>query len=68
MSNARVVEVFKLIDRIDIAIEPFSSYSKIDDENENLKPSPASNTLSAPVTTLLNKVNSTGIKPDHSIE
>lgn len=76
LSNARVVEAFKLTDRIDITIEksqqiqeePFSSNFKVDNEDKNSKSSLASNTSLAPATTLLNKVISTSINPNYSIE
>lgn len=75
-SNARVVEASKLTDGIDITIEegleiqeePFSSNSEVDDEDKNSEQSPTSNTPLILVTTLLNKVTSTGINPNHSIE
>lgn len=76
LSNARVVEAFKLTDRIDITIkksqqiqeEPFSSNSKVDNEDKNSESSLASNTSLLPATMLLNKVTSTGINPNYSIE
>lgn len=75
-SNARIVEASKLGDGIDITIEegqqiqkePLFSDSKVDDDNKNSEPSPASNTPLAPITTLLNKVTSTGTDPDHPVE
>lgn len=76
MSNVRVMEVFKLTDGIDIKIEesqqtqkePFSSDFEVDDDNKNSEPSLVSNTPPALATTLLNKIISTGIDLNHSVE
>ena len=48
--------------------EPFSSNFKVDNKDKNLEPSFVSNTFSALITTLLNKIISTGTNFDHSVE
>ena len=72
-SNARVIETFKLVDRIDIIIdngqqeERFSSDSEDNNKDENLEP--CLNNPPALTTTLLNKtINTSSIDLDDDVE
>lgn len=76
LSNAKVIEAFKLTDKIDIMIEeseqiqekPFSSNFEINNKDKNSEQSSANNTSPIPKTTLFNKAISTGINPNHFVK
>lgn len=76
MLNTNIVKVFKLINKINISIKksyqiekkPFSFNSKANNKDKNSKPNPASNTFSAFVTILFNKITNTYTYYNHSIE